>query len=62
MLQSRYLSDLCHSEDGLVQTYTELALVKDEEVIEADDKHREFTKLTMQGEVDKLLQKEGATC
>jgi len=57
-LQSRYLSDLCHNEDGLVPTYTELALVKDEEVKEADFQElEELTKFTLQGDIDRILRK-----
>ena len=56
MLQRRYLNDLENDEECWSENYTELALVKDEKVKKEDIKNlEEFTKLTLQGQVDKLL-------
>jgi len=59
MLQNRYLENLENNEEGWSENYTELALVKDDEKVAKGTikEIEEFTKLTLQGHVDKLLQR-----
>jgi len=54
MLQSRYITEF--EVEGNAK-YINLALVKNEKVTRVDKILEEFTKLTLQGQVDELLQK-----
>jgi len=60
-LQTRYLRGLPTAKTGWpkhhVIQYVRLALVKNEDVTIRDESLNEFTKLTLQGEVDKILKK-----
>jgi len=57
MLQERYIRDFTSDEGKGPVNYTELALVKNEKVTKIDKNLEEFTKLTLRGQVDELLQK-----
>ena len=56
---NRYLENLEYNEEGWSTSYTELALVKDDEKVtkETIEDMEEITKLTLQGHVDKLLRR-----
>ena len=57
MLQVRYIRDFTSDEGEGPVNYIELALVKNEKVTRVDKNLEEFTKLTLRGQVDELLQK-----
>ena len=61
MLQARYLHQPPTSKSGWpkhrVMQYVRLALVEKEDVTIKDEKLNEITKLSLQGEVDKILKK-----
>jgi len=57
MLQVRYIRNFTSDEGEGPVKYIELALVKNEKVTRVDKNLEEFTKLTLQGQVDELLQK-----
>ena len=57
MLQVRYIRDFTSDEGEGPVKFIELALVKNEKVTRVDKNLEEFTKLTLQGQVDELLQK-----
>jgi len=57
MLQVRYIRDFTSDEGEGPVKYIELALVKNEKVIRVDKNLEDFTKLTLRGQVDELLQK-----
>lgn len=57
MLRLRYIREFgCDEVEGTVK-YINLALVKNEKVTRVDKSLEEFTKLTLQGQVDELLHK-----
>ena len=57
ILQVRYIRDFTSDEGEAPVKYIELALVKDEKVTRVDKNLEEFTKLTIQGQVDEILQR-----
>ena len=57
MLQVRYIRDFTSDEGEGPVKFIELALVKNEKVTRVDKNLEEFTKLTLRGQVDELLQK-----
>ncbi|XP_065906563.1 NACHT, LRR and PYD domains-containing protein 12-like isoform X3 [Dysidea avara] len=57
MLQVRYIRDFTSDEGKGPVKFIELALVKNEKVTRVDKNLEEFTKLTLRGQVDELLQK-----
>ena len=57
MLQERYIRDFTSDEGEGPAKFVELALVKNEKVTRGDENLEEFTKLTLRGQVDELLQK-----
>ena len=57
MLRVRYIRDFTSDEGEGPVKYIELALVKNEKVTRVDKNLEAFTKLTLRGQVDELLQK-----
>jgi len=57
ILRMRYIRDFTSDEGEGPVKYIELALVKNEKVTRVDKNLEEFTKLTLRGQVDELLQK-----
>ena len=57
MLQVRYIRDFTSDEGEGPVKFIELALVKNERVTRVDKNLEEFTKFTLRGQVDELLQK-----
>ena len=54
-LQTRYCKHLSTDDTDWPHSYIRLALVKGEKVTNADNKLEEFTRMTLQGQVDEIL-------